>query len=223
MMGGCEYGHFLVFGHNTAIFNYNSPRVAPETSNPIGLACCLHRVNCREVMKNCKICEAKVSDRSRTLICDCCRKRKRNENFWKENRGKIEEYQRKCRDTVESPGGLAYRIKNGIPINAPRKKNRNGQGCIDYSGYKTICVKGHPNCMDDRGRIREHIYVMAQHLGRALIKGETVHHKNGDKLDNRIENLELWDRMHPPGQRVEDKISYYIEFLTTYGYKIVKE
>lgn len=115
-----------------------------------------------------------------------------------------------------------YRRKHGIPLDDPFRKRKAGEGNIDAQGYKTITKRGHPNQMDAKGRIREHIFIMSEHLKRPLFKGETIHHKNGNRLDNRIENLELWNRGQPPGQRVEDRIKYYIEFLEQYGYKIVK-
>jgi hypothetical protein len=116
-----------------------------------------------------------------------------------------------------------YRKKRGIPLDDPFRKRKDGEGNIDAQGYKTITKKGHPNQTDSKGRIREHVYVMSEHLGRPLYKDESVHHKNGDRLDNAIENLELWSKKQPPGQRVEDKINFYIEYLNRYGYKVSKE
>lgn len=57
----------------------------------------------------------------------------------------------------------------------------------------------------------QHRTVMEESLGRVLTPRENVHHINGRRADNRLENLELWVKPQPGGQRVEDLVEWVVE------------
>ena len=88
--------------------------------------------------------------------------------------------------------------------------SRNKGGKINSCGYKLIYSQ------PLKKYILEHRFVYEQHYGINLNNNQNIHHINGDRLDNRIENLELWDTSQPKGQRVGDKISFYFELVEKY-------
>ena len=96
-----------------------------------------------------------------------------------------------------------------------RRPHRQGRS-VNKGGYIIISAKGHPNARSD-GTIQEHRLVVSEHLGRPLTEGENVHHRNGIRHDNRIENLELWSTKQPRGQRLEDKLAWCRAFLAEHG------
>lgn len=93
----------------------------------------------------------------------------------------------------------------------PKRLTGRADGYVILTGHRD-----HPNSRA-RGHILEHVKVMSDMLGRPLLPGENVHHKNGVRDDNRPENLELWVVHQPQGQRAEDLVAWAQEILERYG------
>lgn len=92
----------------------------------------------------------------------------------------------------------------------PLKRIWQKVGYKTSEGYVLLWKPEHPDSTKG-GYVAEHRYVMEQHIGRRLMKFENVHHKNGVRDDNRIENLELWVRPQPAGQRLDDLLEWVVD------------
>lgn len=93
--------------------------------------------------------------------------------------------------------------------------NRGTRRHVTADGYVLVLRPDSPMAKRN-GYVAEHRLVMSEALGRMLTANENVHHINGDRADNRLENLELWNTAQPAGQRVEDKVAFALEILALY-------
>lgn len=110
-----------------------------------------------------------------------------------------------CYTRLKSRGSLEY----------SERHLKRFEKVIDSNGYVRVPI--HVADGKKVKRVLEHRYVMQQYLGRTIRKNENIHHKNGDRTDNRIENLELWTTCQPAGQRPIDLMKWAREILKTYA------
>jgi hypothetical protein len=91
-----------------------------------------------------------------------------------------------------------------------------GDGSLSHGYWKVPVPPNLRHLTNGETPVAEHRLVVAQHLGRPLYSDEVVHHINGVRTDNRIENLDLWSTAHPKGQRVDDKVEFAVMILRRY-------
>jgi len=98
-----------------------------------------------------------------------------------------------------------------------------GTGFLHH-GYRWVPVPPEDRWLSGgESPLPEHRLVLARALGRPLRRNENVHHRNGDRTDNRLENLELWVRSQPNGQRVADKVAWAVELLGRYAPHLLRD
>jgi HNH endonuclease len=105
------------------------------------------------------------------------------------------------------------RVSHCRSVAADANGNWKGGRTRHKAGYVMVRAPDHPRASSGP-YVFEHILDL---LGRYLHDGETVHHRNGVRHDNRPENLELWTIPQPSGIRVSDAIGWAHEILERYA------
>jgi hypothetical protein len=138
-----------------------------------------YKPNCQ-----CHICGAKMYRTPKFLAAGrlpfCCRAHWREWN------------QQRDMSAARTPAAIAKRVQK-ILANPDRYRYAGGRYVEPGKGYMMVrCPPEFQEMARQNGYVLEHRLVMAQHLGRCLLRGEVVHHLNGNLQDNRPDNLRLY-------------------------------
>ena len=149
-------------------------------------------------MKTCSTCGKEFIPSSKHKDCPSCR------------------YQKTKTVVCRICGINMHSTKYGSCASCTNKRRADyGTGRYLKNGYVMVFQKGHPRC--NKNYVFEHILVMEKYIGRYLTKNENVHHKNGVKNNNSVNNLELWIKPQPSGVRAKDALAWARNILETYG------
>lgn len=160
----------------------------------------------------CPICQTPFKSSSKTCSPECGRE------YFQRNLPKRENYCAHC-------GTLLVDKKKNARY-CSRSCFMYARGGLDRDDLERRATNhGYIQVKVDGKWVLEHRHVMAQLIGRPLLRTEEVHHVNGDRGDNTVNgplvdfrsgNLELWSTSQPKGQRVADKVEYAVELLKLY-------
>lgn len=155
----------------------------------------------------------------RLLVCVCGRKYRTKSGNRLCPSCQHERKKHPCSDCGEP---CDKRAKRCLKCSAPKAGETNpnwkgGRTVNGLTGYVRVKAPDHPRAKHSGGwYVLEHILIVEERIGRYLLPGENVHHRNGIRDDNRSDNLELWVKSQPAGQRVSDLLEWAYEIIETY-------
>lgn len=113
-------------------------------------------------------------------------------------------------------------VKYGDPLGGWEQNGRSKEWHIRKGGYVIKFDRSSLHANKITGIVFQHRQVMGELIGRPLRSDENVHHKNGNRADNRPENLEMWISGQPAGQRVRDQVEWAKYILKEYAHLVDK-